>query len=206
MFWMILIGSTAVMVLLGFVYKQSKAMEAFERIEKDIREDAQASLRRILLLNFVTLVLTMGVSLHCGFEHLPSEAICIETLYFSYILSSHVVATFWDLLQILPALVLLIMYLPRVHRQLSAALANASREAKVKYQRRTKFDKDPVQGNELIVRFTHRKRETIKAKNNVKSVVKDGQTPLYDDDEEIKPTKGGEFELIATGGYGQEWD
>ena len=98
MFWMIFIGSTAVLILLGFVYQQSKDVEAFERIDKEVREDAKASLRRILLLNFITVVLTLGVSLHCGIEHLPSEAMCIETLYTSYILSTHVVATLWDLL------------------------------------------------------------------------------------------------------------
>lgn len=34
LFWMIFVGTTVVMVLLALVYKQSKSMEAFERIDK----------------------------------------------------------------------------------------------------------------------------------------------------------------------------
>lgn len=56
---------------------------------------------------------------------------------------------------------------------MSNALTTATKEAKNKYLRRTMLDKDTVHGSELLVRFTHRKRETIKARSNIKSVVKD---------------------------------
>ena len=48
-------------------------MEAFERIENSVKEEAKIALRLILMLIAVTLVLTSLLSLHCGLEYLPSE-------------------------------------------------------------------------------------------------------------------------------------
>ena len=63
----------------------------------------------------------------------------------------------------------------------------------MRYTKRSKFDKDPVHGSELLVRFTHRKRETIKLKQGIKSVVKDitAHEMYRDQEEEVKLSKGG---------------
>ena len=91
-------------------------MEAFERIEKSVKKEAKIALRLILIFIAVTLVLTSLLSLHCGLEHLPSESVCMDALYTSYILSTHITSTLWNFVQMLPAFALLIIYLPRVHR------------------------------------------------------------------------------------------
>ena len=92
----------------------------------------------------LTLVLTFGVSLHCGIGHVPSEAMCIDTLFTSYVLSTPVTSTLFELVQMLPALALLILYLPGVHKGMSAALLNMTSDAKSRYTKRDKFDKEPV--------------------------------------------------------------